>query len=233
MGRFQGARGLLVSAGPPSLATMSAPVPTPTDLRTVVDAVMAGFAEVPDDGWSRPAEGLTWDCRDTAAHLVDDLAAYALNLSSREVHLDGYIPLLDPPQWQPTTPPNLVWPDPAKGTAAIVRCVDAAGGLLVAVTATAPPGHLGYHPAGNSDASGFAAMGIVEAAAHAWDVLTAHHCEFSVDGDLCHRVLNRLFPGAVRTGDGWHDFLTATHRTDGNREGHWRWDSTVRETYGD
>jgi hypothetical protein len=222
-----------VSGLPPRLAGMTAPVSTPADLRTVVDAIMVGFAQVPDDGWSRPATGLTWDCRDTAAHLIDDLASYALNLSSREIYLDGYIPFVDPPQWQPTTPPNLVWPDPAKGTAAIVRCVDAAGGLLVAVTATAPPGHLGYHPAGSSDASGFAAMGIVEGAAHAWDVLTAHDREFSIDGEICDRVLNRLFPGAARTDDGWHDFLTATHRTEANRAPHWRWDSTVRDTYGD
>ena len=226
-------RGPPVSGLPPRLAGMSAPVSTPEDLRIVVDAVMAGFAQVPDDGWTRAAHGLTWDCRDTAAHLIDDFAAYAMNLSGREVYVDGYTPFVDPPQWQPTTPPNLVWPDPAKGTAAIVRCVDAAGGLLVAVTATAPPGHVGYHGCGNADASGFAAMGIVEGAAHAWDVLTAHDLEFRIDGDLCHRVLNRLFPGATRTDDGWHDFLAATHRTEDNREGHWRWDSTVRATYGD
>ena len=114
-----------------------------------------------------------------------------------------------------------------------MRCVDAAGGLLVAVTATAPPGHLGYHGAGNADASGFAAMGIVEGAAHAWDVLIAHEIAFRVDDGICERVLNRLFPGAVRTDDGWQDFLTATGRTEATRDQKWRWDSSVRDTYGD
>ena len=66
---------------------MTAPVSTPADLRTVVDAIMDGFAQVPDDGWARPAHGLEWDCRDTAAHLIDDFASYAMNLSSREVYL--------------------------------------------------------------------------------------------------------------------------------------------------
>jgi hypothetical protein len=208
-------------------------VSTSADLRTVVDAIMAGFARVPDDGWARPAHGLEWDCRDTASHLMDDFAFYAMNLASREVHTDDYVPFLDPPPWQPGSPSSVLWPDPAGGTATIVHCLDAAGGLLVAVTATAPPGHIGYHGRGNADASGFAAMGIVEGAAHAWDVLTAHEIAFRVDDGICERVLNRLFPGAVRTGDGWQDFLTATGRTEATRTEKWTWDSSVRDTYGD
>jgi hypothetical protein len=222
-----------MSVAPPTLATMTAPVSTPADLRTVVDLVMAGFTQVPDDGWERQAHLLEWDCRDTAAHLMDDFAFYAMNLASREVHVDGYVPFLDPPPWREGSPPMFCWPDPAGGTAAIVRGVDATGGLLVAVTATAPPGHIGYHGAGNADASGFAAMGIVEGAAHAWDVLTAHDITFRVDDEICERVLNRLFPGSLRTDDAWHDFLTATHRTEANRAPHWRWDSSVRDSYGD
>jgi hypothetical protein len=212
---------------------MTAPVSTSADLRAVVDAIMEGFAQVPDDGWARPAHGLDWDCRDTASHLMDDFATYAMNLSSREVHLDGYTPFVDPPPWQPSSPSSLLWPDPAGGTAAILRCVDASGGLLVAVTDTAPPGHIGYHGRGNADASGFAAMGIVEGAAHAWDVLTAHEIDFRVDDGICERVLNRLFSGAVRTGDAWQDFLTATGRTEATRTEKWTWDSSVRDTYGD
>lgn len=211
---------------------MTAPVPNSADLRTVVDAVMDGFAKVPDDGWERLAHGLTWDCRDTASHLLDDFGFYAMNLAGRVPPQDDYIDLLEPPPWREGSLPNVFWPDPAKGTAGIVRCVDATGGLLVAVTATAPPGHVGYHPAGNGDASGFAAMGIVEAAAHAWDVLTAHDLGFSVEGGICERVLNRLFPGAVRTGDPWQDFLTATGRTPQTRGQRWRWDSSVRDDYG-
>lgn len=210
---------------------MTAPVSTPEDLRHVVDLIMAGFAEVPDDGWERPAHELEWDCRDTATHLMDDFTFYALNLSSREVHVDGYVPFLDPPPWREGSPPMFCWPDPAGGTAAMVRGVDATGGLLVAVTATAPPGHLGFHPRGNPDASGFAAIGIVEGAAHAWDVLTAHDFDFRVEDDICERVLNRVFRGAERTDDPWHDFLTATGRTEATRGKPWTWDSSVREVY--
>jgi hypothetical protein len=210
----------------------AADISTPADLRAVVDAAMQGLAQVPDDGWERPAHHLTWTCRATVAHLLDDCALYAMNLASREVHTDGYVPVVDPPDWQPGAPGSVLWPDPQTGTAGIVRCVVAAGGLLVAVTATAPPGHLGYHPRGNSDASGFAAMGITEVAAHTWDVLAAHDLDLRLDGDICERVLNRIFPGASRTADPWHDLLTATGRTDETRGQRWTWDSSVREGYG-
>ncbi len=208
-------------------------VSTPEDLRAVVDSIMAGFARVPDDGWERRAHQLDWDCRDTATHLMDDFAFYAMNLSSREVHVDGYVPFLEPPPWREGSPPMFCWPDPAGGTAAIVRGVDATGGLLVAVTATAPQGHVGFHPSGNPDASGFAAIGIVEGAAHAWDVLTAHDIPFAVEAGIAERVLNRVFPDARRTDDPWTDLLAATGRTDETRGTSWRWDSSVRDTYGD
>ena len=45
------------------------------------------------------------------------------------------------------------------------------GGLLVAVTATAPPDRRGFHPWGMADRTGFPAMGIVEAVAHARQAL--------------------------------------------------------------
>jgi hypothetical protein len=212
---------------------MTAPVSTSADLRTVLDAIMAGFAQVPDDGWGRPAHGLDWDCRDTAGHLLDDFGFYAMNLAGRVPPQDDYIDLLEPAPWQPGSPPIVFWPDPAKGTEAIVRCVDAVGGLLVAVTATAPAGRVGYHPRGNADASGFAAMGIVEGAAHAWDVLTAQGIDFRIEDEVTERVLNRLFRGAIRTDDAWHDFLAATGRTDETRDRPWTWDSSVRGHYGD
>ena len=70
---------------------MTAPVSTPEDLRRVVDAIMGGFAQVPDDGWERPAHQLDWDCRDTAAHLMDDFTFYALTPDGRPVPSPGFV----------------------------------------------------------------------------------------------------------------------------------------------
>jgi hypothetical protein len=207
-------------------------VPDADDLRRVVDAVLDGLGRLPDDAWDAPAHRLAWTCRHTAAHAVDDLAFYAMQLSGTRPPQSAYVPLVDPPQWQSGGPEILFWPDPAAGTAGVVECLDATAGLLCAVVATAPPDRRGFHPRGLSDASGFAAMGVVEAAVHGWDVLTAHDVSLRVDGTASARTLDRLFPGAARTDDPWQDLLAACGRTPATRDAPWAWDSSVRERYG-
>jgi hypothetical protein len=74
-------------------------------------------------------------------------------------------------------------------------------------------------------------MGIVEAAAHAWDVLTAQGVDFRIDDDICARVLARLFPWSRETDDPWQEFLRVCGRTEETRDQPWTWDSSVRVTY--
>ncbi|UFU08247.1 maleylpyruvate isomerase N-terminal domain-containing protein [Ruania halotolerans] len=211
---------------------MTAPVPTSANLRTVVNDLMDAFATIPDDAWDRPAHGLDWDCRDTAAHLLDDFGAYALQLSGSTPPMNEYLRLDEGPPRREGSLPMMFWPEPDGGSLLITECVDALGGLLVAVTATAPSNRRGWHPSGLSDASGFAAMGIVEGALHGWDIMTAQNADFSIDQEIAARALNRLFPGVRRTADPWDDLLAATGRTPQTRGQYWRWDSTVRDDYG-
>ena len=208
---------------------MTAPgAPTSEDLRSVIDDLLPRLGALPSQAWDTRAAGLTWTCRDTVAHLLDDLGFYALQLSGRRPPQTSYVPLLDPPPWREGSPPIVFWPDPAEGTAAVVTCLDAAAGLLAAVTARAAPDHRGFHPYGVSDRTGFAAMGIVEAACHGFDILTAHDVDYRADARVCGLVLDRLFPTAARTADPWHDLLGATGRTEQTRGTRWRWDSRVR-----
>ena len=93
---------------------------------------------------------------------------------------------------------HLVLARSATGTAGIVSCFDAAAGLLYAVTATAPAGHRGYHPAGTSDASGFAAMGVAEAVLHGFDILAAQGIGYRRDEVVVFWVSARIFPAAGR-----------------------------------
>jgi hypothetical protein len=202
--------------------------PAAQDLRAVVDDLLVRFADLPDEAWEVQAAGLTWTCRDTVAHLMDDFGFYALQLAGTRPPQTSYVPLLEPAPWRAGSPPIVFWPDPATGTAGILTCLDATAGLLVAATATAAPDHRGYHPHGLSDRTGFAAMGIVEAVCHGHDILSAHAVEFRADDAACRMVLDRLFPEAVRSTDPWHDLLAATGRTEETRGTRWRWDSQVR-----
>ncbi|MCG2623224.1 DinB family protein [Arthrobacter sp. I2-34] len=200
---------------------------TSEDLRRVADGVLERFALLPDEAWDRPAFELAWTCRETAGHILDDLGGYALQLSGSRPPQDDYVELLEPPPLRAGGPRIIFYPDPAAGTRGILRCLDAAAGLLCSVVATAD-GKRGYHPMGISDAEGFAAMGIVEAAVHAFDILTVHQIPYAADASVCARVLDRLFPAAVRTGDPWQDLLGACGRTPATRGLPWRWDASVR-----
>lgn len=202
--------------------------PTHADLRAVVDDLLPRVAAVPDDAWDQPAHHLEWTCRETIAHLMDDFTAYALQLSGATPPTSDYVPLVEAAQVRPDGPLFLMLPQPEAGTAAIVQALDATGGLLEAVCATAPPERRGFHPSGTADASGFAAMGIAECVLHALDVLTALEVPYAADPAVCAKALDRLFPGAERTEDAWQDLLAATGRTPQTRGRSWRWDSSVR-----
>jgi hypothetical protein len=203
--------------------------PTHADLRAVVDDLLPRVAAVPDDAWDQPAHHLEWTCRETIAHLMDDFTAYALQLSGATPPTSDYVPLVEAAQVRPDGPLFLMLPQPEAGTAAIVQAIDATGGLLEAVCATAPPERRGFHPSGTADASGFAAMGIAECVLHALDVLTALEVPYAADPAVCAKALDRLFPGAERTEDAWQDLLAATGRTPQTRGRSWRWDSSVRD----
>jgi hypothetical protein len=203
-------------------------IPTADDLRAAADDVLDRLAPLPDAAWEHPAHELEWSCRDTAAHLMDDFGFYAMQLSGRNPPQESYVVLQDPPPWRPGSPEILFWPDPATGTDGIVSCLDATAGLLCAVVAVTPPGKRGYHPAGISDASGFAAMGITEAVLHAYDILAAHGVAYEADGGTVVKVLDRLFPKVARTNEPWQDLLQASGRTPETRGRTWRWDSSVR-----
>lgn len=201
--------------------------PDAADLRSVIDDLMVRFGALPDSAWEQPATELTWTCRETVAHLFDDFGFYAMQLAGSHPPQDSYVDILDPPAWRDGGPQIVFWPDPAAGTRGIVGCLDAVGGLLVAVVATAPPERRGFHPRGVSDRTGFAAMGIVEAMAHGYDILSAHGVDYSPDDEVCRAVLARLFRTAARSEDPWHDLLAATGRTPETRGERWTWDSTV------
>lgn len=200
---------------------------TPADVELVLDDVITSLAELSDDSWDLPAAGLSWSCRETVAHLLDDLGAYAMQMSARHRTGDTYTPLVESKFAGPQRPANLFWPVQDGGTAAIVDCLDAVGGLFLAVVSTAPSERRAWHPYGSTDPAGLAAMGITEASLHCWDILRGQGIHFEIDAAVIERVLTRIFPTATRTSDPWQDLLAATGRTEANRGRTWRWYSTA------
>lgn len=197
-------------------------------LRSTVDGILRLVAPLPASAWERPASGLDWTCRETAAHLMDDFGAYALQLSGSTPPQTGYARFREPPPWTPGGTTSVFWPDPDAGTEGVVECLDAAAGLLCAVVDAAGPGKRGYHPHGISDASGFAAMGMAEATLHAHDILAAQGIRYAPEAGTATAILDRLFPDAARSEDPWRDLLAATGRTPETRGVRWHWDSSVR-----
>lgn len=195
-------------------------------LRDAVDTAVDQLAVVPDDGWQQRAAGLEWSCRETVAHVLDDLAFYALLLSGRR-RGEGYTPIMEF-ESAPGRPAATLWPEASEGTAGVLRCLDAVGGLLAAVVSVAPPGRVGWHPYGDPDASGVAAMGLTELMLHTDDILRAHQRRHRPDAQHAAAALDRIFPHAERGDDPWQDLLAATGRTDATRGREWRWDSSVR-----
>jgi len=201
--------------------------PEAEDVRTVGDDLMAHFSKMSDASWDVPAHHLEWTCWETAAHIVSSLGCYAMQISGRTPP-QGWIELAETPPQQPDGPELIIYPDRTTGTHGMVSCLDAAAGLLSAVVAVTPASRRAFHPYGISDVSGFAAMGILEAVVHGYDVLAVQAGDYQPDDIPIVRVLDRLFPHAPRTSDPWHDLLRATGRTPETRGQPWRWDSAVR-----
>lgn len=203
-------------------------IPEAEDVRTVGDDLLTHFSELSDTSWDVRAHHLEWTCWETVAHIVSSLGCYAMQISGRTPP-QGWIELAETPPQRPDGPELIIYPDRTTGTHGMVSCLDAAAGLLSAVVAVTPASRRGFHPYGISDASGFAAMGILEAVVHGHDVLAAHAIAYRPDDIPIVRVLDRLFPDTPRTANPWQDLLRATGRTSESRGRPWHWDSSVRK----
>ncbi|MGA4800948.1 GNAT family N-acetyltransferase [Streptomyces lavendulocolor] len=182
------------------------------DVEEAVAVTARALRGVTDRDWSAPAAGLEWSCHRTAVHLAGDFTAYAAQLTGRAT--DGYVPFD-------------VVEEPGTDAAGLVRVVEATGGILAAAVRTTPEEVRAWHPCGSAGADGFAAMGVVEALVHTHDILGGlGGSGWRAPGELCARVLDRLFPHVPPTGDPWTTLLWATGRTDLDgvpRPTAWRW----------
>jgi hypothetical protein len=204
---------------------------TADDLDEVLAAAVRGLGSRLDRDWQVGAAGLEWNCWETIEHVADDLFAYATQLTAKSPPLTGYLPI-EYRHRRPGAPGSTIFADPKAGNAGLVSILDACGGLLSSVVRTTAPTVRAFHTYGVSDAEGFAAMGLVEILVHLADIAPALDLEWVPDGNLCERVLFRLFPEAPTGTERWATLLWATGR--GEIPGHprlekWRWSGEPRE----
>lgn len=185
---------------------------TADDLRSAASGAVAALSGAVDADWSVPAGGVRWSCARTAAHVADDLVAYAVQLAHQA--RGAYLPFTFAPRRR--TPP-----------AGLLDLVAATAAVLADTVAAAPAGARGYHAFGVADAEGFAALGVGEIVLHTNDIATGLGVPYAPEPDHIIRVVGRLLPQLTATADDpWPALLWATGRRDlagRDRVRRWRW----------
>jgi hypothetical protein len=108
----------------------------------------------------------------------------------------------------------------------LVRTIGAFATVLARVVDASPPGSRGWHPFGQADASGFAAMACDELLGHTDDIARGLELPFAPPPALARATLERLFPWAPTDTDPWEGLLWANGRIDlpgQQRQVDWRW----------
>ncbi|MFF5079472.1 hypothetical protein ACFY36_20645 [Actinoplanes sp. NPDC000266] len=198
------------------------------DVTRAVSLAIDTLSKATTSDWTVPAGPLTWTCWETAEHMADDLFTYAAQLAPATPSTTTYVRF----GWQhrrPGGPGLTVFVDPEDGPEALLTVLESCGAMLAAVLATAPPEKLSFHNYGASNASGFAAMGVVETLVHTNDIAAGLNVPWSPPAELCAAALHRLFPWAPNDTAPWPTLLWATGRAE--LPGHelqtsWRWNGT-------
>src|SRR3954471_15601961 len=95
-----------------------------SDVLHAVALVREAFADVPDDGWDRPAGTLSWSCWETIEHMADDLFAYAGQIAAADSPQEAYLPFV----WRPLReggPTSTIFVEPGGGTVGLLRSLEA------------------------------------------------------------------------------------------------------------
>ncbi|GAY08540.1 maleylpyruvate isomerase N-terminal domain-containing protein [Pseudonocardia sp. N23] len=183
------------------------------DVRQAAAASRAVLEHAAGRDWSLPAHAVDMPVAGVVAHVGGTLLGFAADLAAGGAALTALETRLDP----------------GASPAELVGGVVAGSEVLAAVVEAAPPDVRGHHPFGSADASGFAAMGVLELLVHTDDAARGLGVVFEPDAHLAHRVLCRLFPSTPRGTRSWPTLRWATGRcaldADHPRLEEWRWHS--------
>lgn len=197
---------------------------TGAHVERAVAVTAAALRAAPAEAWGNRAGPMDCDCWDALEHLNNGVFSYALRMAPTVPYTLGRPTIM----WQrPGERPLPIVTDREEGPEAGIEALIMMGGLVAAVVDARPASARAWHVWGTGDPEGFAAMGVVETLAHAFDLTQGLGVPFEPPGDLAAAGLARLFPEAPTDTDPWATLLWATGR--GELEGHekrgpdWSW----------
>jgi len=155
---------------------------TADDLEAATSSVVAGLRPATGLDWSVRAGGLEWDCWRTAEHIGDCLISFAGQLVAQPT--ERYVRFM-------------ANADRAASPAEVLEFAEASGRILAATVRASRPEVRAFHPTGQADPAGFAAMGCAETLLHGDDIAQGLGLAIDPPRDVCARVLARLFPEAA------------------------------------
>jgi hypothetical protein len=188
---------------------MSRTLVTGADVQRAVAITADALRPAPVEAWEAQAGPMECSCWDALEHLNNGVFSYALRLASPEPYLKGRPTIL----WdRPGAQALPLVTDREAGPEAAIEVLLMVGGLVAAVVDNKPATARAWHIWGTADPEGFAAMGVVETLAHAYDLTQGLRLEFEAPADLVGPALARLFPEAPTDTDPWPTLLWATGR---------------------
>ena len=190
---------------------------TADDFDAVVAQAVDALRPAVDRDWGVEAGAVAWTCNKIAAHIADDLFAFAAQLAARVP--SGYLPFVVSPR-RKTAPDGML------------NNILAGAALVSLAVRAAPADARGFHPWGMGDAEGLAALAAAEVIVHSYDIASTFGIDYQPEGTHCTSVVDRLgqdidLPADERTAiDPLDLLLWATGRRDlpsRPRRTRWRW----------
>jgi hypothetical protein len=182
---------------------------TGADVQRAVAITAEALRPAPVQAWEAQAGPMECSCWDALEHLNNGVFSYALRLAPPVPYVERRPTIM----WE--RPGALALPlvtDREAGPEAAIEVLLMVGGLVAAVVDSKPATARSWHIWGTADPEGFAAMGVVETLAHAFDLTQGLGLEFEAPAGLVAPALARLFPEAPADTDPWPTLLWATGR---------------------
>ncbi|MFF4599641.1 hypothetical protein [Amycolatopsis sp. NPDC001319] len=184
---------------------------TAAELGRALESVESTLRPTVTRDWTASAGELDWDCRQTAEHVGDVLMSYAAQVVS--LPQDHYVRFLAKAD-KGATPQELL------------EFALTGGRLLQAAVSASKEDARAYHPTGNADPAGFAAMGCAELLLHGEDLATGLGTRLDPPREVCANVVARLFPGEAPASDPWDGLRWCAGRIalpGRSRRAEWKW----------